>query len=102
MPAELTVNKQNRLEYKKNWMRSERKRVKEENGEEYKLSRRVRQGGGKIREALELFDAQLKGYFSRIESEVVHLALAISAKILHREAQVDPFLVAALGSTRDR
>jgi flagellar assembly protein FliH len=27
---------------------------------------------------------------------VVHLALAISAKILHREAQVDPMLIAAL------
>ena len=50
----------------------------------------------KIGEALRLFEAEQKSYFSRIESEVVHLALAISAKILHREAQVDPFLVAAL------
>jgi flagellar assembly protein FliH len=50
----------------------------------------------KIRLALELFQEDRKGYFSRVESEVVHLALAISAKILHREAQVDPLLVAAL------
>jgi flagellar assembly protein FliH len=50
----------------------------------------------KIRLALELFQEDRKGYFSRVESEVVHLALAISAKVLHREAQVDPLLVAAL------
>jgi len=35
-------------------------------------------------------------YFARVESEVVQLALAIARKILHREAQVDPMLVAAL------
>jgi len=51
---------------------------------------------GKIRQALELFEVERKDYFSRVESEVVHLALAISAKILYREAQVDPLLVAAL------
>jgi flagellar assembly protein FliH len=50
----------------------------------------------KIQEALESFQAERKGYFSRVESDVVHLALAIAAKILHREAQVDPLLVAAL------
>jgi flagellar biosynthesis/type III secretory pathway protein FliH len=50
----------------------------------------------KIRQALELFLGERKDYFSRIESDVVQLALAISAKILHREAQVDPMLVAAL------
>src|SRR5271163_1863146 len=51
---------------------------------------------GKIREALDLFQVERKDYFARVESEVVHLALAISAKILHREAQVDRMLVAAL------
>jgi flagellar assembly protein FliH len=50
----------------------------------------------KILQALALFESERKGYFSRIESEVVHLALAIAAKVLHREAQVDPLLVAAL------
>jgi flagellar assembly protein FliH len=49
-----------------------------------------------IRHALELFQVERKDYFSRVESDVVQLALAISAKILHREAQVDPTLVAAL------
>ncbi len=50
----------------------------------------------KIRQALELFQVERKDYFSRVEADVVQLALAISAKILHREAQVDPMLVAAL------
>lgn len=50
----------------------------------------------KIKEALELFQTERKNYFSRVEADVVQLALAIAAKILHREAQVDPLLVAAL------
>jgi flagellar assembly protein FliH len=45
---------------------------------------------------VELFKAERKSYFSRVESEVVQLALAIASKVLHREAQVDPMLVAAL------
>jgi flagellar assembly protein FliH len=50
----------------------------------------------KIRKALEHFQVERKEYFSRVESDVVQLALAIAAKILHREAQVDSMLVAAL------
>jgi flagellar assembly protein FliH len=50
----------------------------------------------KILQTVELFKAERKSYFSRVESEVVQLALAIASKILHREAQVDPMLVAAL------
>jgi flagellar assembly protein FliH len=42
------------------------------------------------------FAAEREQYFSRVEKEVVQLALSIAAKILHREAQVDPTLVAAL------
>lgn len=34
------------------------------------------------------------GYFARVEREVVDLALAIAARILQREAQVDPLLLA--------
>jgi flagellar assembly protein FliH len=50
----------------------------------------------KILKALEHFQVERKEYFSRVESDVVQLSLAIAAKILHREAQVDPMLVAAL------
>jgi flagellar assembly protein FliH len=46
--------------------------------------------------AIKAFDAQRTDYYARVEAEVVQLALAIAAKILHREAQVDPMLVAAL------
>lgn len=42
------------------------------------------------------FEEQRDQYFAKVETEVVKLALAIAAKILHREAQVDPMLVAAL------
>jgi flagellar assembly protein FliH len=42
------------------------------------------------------FAEQREDYFARAEAEVVQLSLAIAAKILHREAQVDPMLVASL------
>jgi len=45
---------------------------------------------------LRTFNEQRHEYFTRVEGEVVQLSLAIAAKILHREAQVDPMLVAAL------
>ena len=35
-------------------------------------------------------------YYQQVETEVVQLALAIARKILHREAQVDPMLLAGL------
>jgi flagellar assembly protein FliH len=46
--------------------------------------------------AIAAFDEQRDDYFARVELEVVQLALAIAAKILHRESQVDPVLVATL------
>jgi len=49
-----------------------------------------------ITSALKAFAEQRNDYFARVEAEVVQLALSIAAKILHREAQVDPMLVAAL------
>lgn len=35
-------------------------------------------------------------YFATVEGEVVQLSLAIARKILHREAQVDPLLLAGI------
>jgi flagellar assembly protein FliH len=35
-------------------------------------------------------------YFQRVEGEVVQLALSIARKILHREAQLDPLLLAGI------
>jgi flagellar assembly protein FliH len=51
---------------------------------------------GKIEGTISAFVEERRSYFARVESDVVHLALAIAAKILHREAQVDPLLIAAL------
>ncbi len=50
----------------------------------------------RISHAIELFQQERREYFERVESDIVHLALAIAAKILHREAQVDPMLIAGL------
>jgi flagellar assembly protein FliH len=49
-----------------------------------------------IATAVAAFEEQKKEYYTRAEAEIVKLALSIAAKILHREAQVDPMLVAAL------
>lgn len=42
------------------------------------------------------FEEQRTHYYAQVESEIVQLALSIAAKILHREAQVDPMLLTAL------
>ena len=46
--------------------------------------------------ALAQFTRDRAEYFAKIESEVVQLALSIARKILHREAQVDPLLLAGI------
>ncbi len=50
----------------------------------------------KIVGTVRAFERERSDYFARVEREVVQLALSIAGKILHREAQVDPMLVAAL------
>jgi flagellar assembly protein FliH len=50
----------------------------------------------KLTESIRLFEQNRKEYFAKVEAELVQLALAIARKILHREAKVDPMLVAAL------
>lgn len=46
--------------------------------------------------ALEAFVQEKQRYFEAVEAEVVALALAIARKVLHREAQIDPTLLASL------
>lgn len=50
----------------------------------------------KMTEALGKFVDEREDYFRRVEGEVVQLALAIARKILQREAELDPTLLAAL------
>ncbi len=57
---------------------------------------RIQAARAPIAAALKEFADQRDDYFARVEAEVVQLALSIAAKILHREAQVDPMLVATL------
>jgi len=49
-----------------------------------------------IAKSIQEFSNQRNEYFTRVEAEIVQLALSIAAKILHRESQVDPMLVATL------
>jgi flagellar assembly protein FliH len=61
---------------------------------------------GELAAALEGFRAQREEYLAHVEHEVVRLALAIAERILHREAQMDPLLLAgavrvALGQLAD-
>jgi flagellar assembly protein FliH len=44
--------------------------------------------------AVAQFRAAREQYFAEVEQEVVKLALAIAARVLHREAQIDPLLLA--------
>jgi flagellar assembly protein FliH len=49
-----------------------------------------------VAEAVLDFSRQRREYFRRVESEAVRLALAIARKVLHREAQMDPLLLAGV------
>lgn len=49
-----------------------------------------------IAAAIAQFARDRATYFERVEPEVVQLAMSIARKILHREAQVDPMLLAGV------
>ena len=48
--------------------------------------------------AIAEFSRQRTEYFQQVETEVVQLALSIARKILHRESQLDPLLLAGIAS----
>jgi len=50
----------------------------------------------RITEVVGAFMREQTEYYSKVEVELVHFALAIAARILHREAQVDRMVVAGL------
>lgn len=50
----------------------------------------------KLAAMLAQFTRDRAAYFEKVEVEVVQLALSIARKILHREAQVDPLLLAGI------
>lgn len=49
-----------------------------------------------LSKALAEFAGERDVYFQRVEEQVVRLSLSIARKILHREAQVDPLLLAGV------
>jgi flagellar assembly protein FliH len=49
-----------------------------------------------IGDALRRFALERQDYYRRVEGEIVELALAIARKILHREAQIDPHVLAGI------
>ncbi len=60
------------------------------------LEKLLAEGRSQISEALRKFTEQRETYFEKVESEVVQLALSIARKILHRESQMDPLLLAGV------
>jgi flagellar assembly protein FliH len=62
---------------------------------ETELSERVAEERGMVVRACEEFARERVKYFAGVEAEVVKLALAIAARVLHREAQVDSMLLTA-------
>jgi flagellar assembly protein FliH len=49
-----------------------------------------------LRDALASFAQDRRTYYQQVESEVVRLALSIARKVLHRESQLDPLLLAGM------
>ena len=61
------------------------------------MARKVGAGtAGAYARLLEQFAQERRGYFRRVETDVVTLALAIARKLLHREAQIDPLLLSGI------
>jgi flagellar assembly protein FliH len=50
----------------------------------------------RVTQALAEFQTERAEYYNRVEPELVNLILAVAARILHREAEVDRMLLAAL------
>lgn len=60
------------------------------------LERRVAQEREQLATALKEFKDNCEHYYRRVEGEVVHLSLAVARRILHREAKVDPLMLAGV------
>jgi flagellar assembly protein FliH len=58
--------------------------------------REIQHTRASIVQAIDAFTKQSDEYFRQVEGEVVQLALAIARRIMHRESQIDPQLLAAL------
>ncbi len=67
------------------------------------LNAELQKNQARITAAVEAFHSEQQKYFKNVEREVVRLALAIAARVLHREAELDPlFLVGAVRVALDK
>ncbi|MEO6983340.1 MAG: FliH/SctL family protein [Edaphobacter sp.] len=76
-----TAQREARLEARADW--------------EVELAERVEAERLRMVKACEQFGRERAQYFARVEAEVVKLALAIAARVLHREVLLDPLLLTA-------
>lgn len=61
-----------------------------------RLEKDLEQERRRVADTIVEIQRQRADYFAKVEIELVHLSLAIAAKILHRESQVDRMVVAGL------
>lgn len=90
------------------WMADAEERALNRGREQVLLETKDEQSrvGAQLSAALESFCEERDKYFGQVEQEVVRLALGIAARIIHRESQIDPLLLAgavrvALGQLAD-
>jgi flagellar assembly protein FliH len=57
------------------------------------LDEKISEERSRLQRFEEEFRQQRTRYFAGVESEIVRLALAIAARVLHREAELDPLLL---------
>jgi flagellar assembly protein FliH len=60
------------------------------------LEERIAEERSRLQKVEEEFCQQRTRYFAGVESEIVRLALAIAARVLHREAKLDPLLLTSV------
>jgi flagellar assembly protein FliH len=79
-------------------METARKESRAEAREEWQeeLEDRVADERARVARVCEEFGRERSKYFADVEAEVVRLALAIAARVLHREAELDPLLLTAV------
>ena len=61
---------------------------------EHDMAQRLLQERASVGRFVQQFEQEKQRYFSEVEGEVVKLSLAIAERVLHREAEMDPMLLA--------
>jgi flagellar assembly protein FliH len=63
---------------------------------EQELEERIAEGRTLLHKANDDFQRERRRYFAEVEAELVKLSLAIAKRVLHREAKLDPLLLAGV------